>query len=138
MAEITNRTAPAYVPTTDALASIPADLLGPIPAEIHLGSNVLMVMEKPPEVKDVITVVMRLRIKDEGKKEAGEGNEELVHYRKAKVIAAWLKGEAEPPNADEDQPGLFDDDGETSGDEPESLGDVMASVARPDFSSQGE
>lgn len=138
MAESTERTAPAWVPKTDALASIPADLLGPIPAEIKLGQTVLMVMDKPPEVKDVITVVMRLRIKDEGKGEAGKNGEELVHYRLCKIVAAWLQGDPVPPNADEDQPGLFDDDSEHSGDEPESLGAVMDNVARPDFSSQGE
>lgn len=138
MALITDRTAPSGVPTTDALASIPADLLGPIPAEIKLGQAVLMIMEKPPEVRDTITVVMRLKVKDAGVAEAGEGGEELTHYRKVKVVAAWIQGEAEPPNPDEDQPGLFDDDGEPTGDEPESLGDVLNNVARPDFSNAGE
>ena len=136
MAEITARTAPAYVPTTDALASIPADLLGPIPAEVRLGANVLMVMEKPPEVGDVITVTMRLKVKRKAEDEGGEGGDERVHFRGCKIVAAWLKGDPEPPNADEDQPGLFDESDEASGDEPEVLGAAMDNVARPDFSHQ--
>lgn len=130
-----NTTMPQGIPTTDALASIPADLLGPIPAEIRLGANVLMMMDKPPEVKDVITVVMRLRVKDKGEGEAGDANEELVHYRRCKIVAAWLQGQPEPPNPEDEQPALFDDDGEPT-DEPEALGDVMDNVARPDFSHQ--
>ena len=133
MAEITKM--PPNLPSTDALRSIPDDLLGPIPAEIRLGANVLMIMEKPPEVKDVITVVMRLRVKDEGKSEGGEDNEELVHWRRVKIVTAWIQGQPEPPNPDEDQPGLFDADetGDDEGDAPDEI-DINDGVDRPGFS----
>lgn len=136
MAEVTERTAPGWVPTTDALASIPADLLGPIPAEIRLGANVLMMMETPPANGDTVTVVARLRIWRTGTDQQGEDAEER-HFRQGKIVAAWVQGQPEPPDPDEPQPGLFDDDGEPT-DEPEKLGDVMDNVARPDFSSGGE
>ncbi len=137
-----NTKQPADLPSTDSLKDIPADLLGPVPAEIKLGQNTLMVMEKPPEVRDVITVVMRLRVKDAGVGEAGESNEELTHYRRCKIVAAWLKGEPEPPNGDEDQGALIDEDGEISdeaaGTEPDAAEDDGSwdddNVARPNFS----
>lgn len=139
---------PAGLPSSNELDKIPDDLLGPIPAEIKLGTNVLMVMEKPPEVRDVITVVMRLRVKDAGVGEAGENNEELTHYRKCKIVAAWIKGEPEPPNADEEQPALFGEHGEV-GHEPSGMDefapneatedvDINEGVDRPAFSGAGE
>ena len=123
---------PADTPTTDALASIPADLLGPIPAEIRLGANVLMMMEDPPANGDTVTVVARLRIWRTGTDQQGEEAEER-HFRQGKIIAAWVQGQPEPPDPDEPQPGLFDDDGEPT-DEPERLGDIVAGVDRPGFS----
>ena len=128
--------------STNALDDIPADLLGPVPAEIRLGSTTLLVMEKPPEVGDVITVSMRLKVKREAKDLGGEEGEELVHSRYCKIVAAWLKGEPEPPNADEDQGALIDEDGEISdeaaGVEPEDDEDDGSwdddNVARPNFS----
>ncbi len=121
-----NTKQPADLPSTDSLRDIPADLLGPVPAEIRLGANVLMVMEKPPEVGDVITVSMRLKVKREAKDLGGEEGGELVHFRGCKIVAAWLKGEPEPPNADEDQGALIDEDGEindeATGDESEPAG----------------
>ncbi len=140
MTEITKM--PADTPSTNALKSIPDDLLGPIPAEIKLGQAVLMVMEKPPEVRDTITVVMRLKVKDAGVAEAGEGGEELTHYRKVKVVAAWIKGDPEPPNPEDEQPPMFDDEGEVSdeargddyGDEPGIVRPTDSGVEVPGFS----
>jgi hypothetical protein len=95
-----NTTMPQDIPkSSDTLAGIPRDLLGPIPAEIRLGANVLMMMETPPDVGDVITVTMRLKIKRKAEDEGGEGGDERVHFRGAKIVAAWLKGDPEPPNA---------------------------------------
>jgi hypothetical protein len=129
-----NTTMPQDIPkSSDTLADIPRDLLGPIPAEIRLGANVLMMMETPPDVGDVITVTMRLKIKRKAEDEGGEGGDERVHFRGAKIVAAWLKGDPEPPNADDDQPALFGDDGEAT-DDPEALGDVLDNVSRPSFS----
>lgn len=128
-----NTSQPANLPTTNSLADIPADLLGPIPAEIKLGQSVLMVMEKPPAVRDVITVTMRLRVKDSGVKEAGEGGEELTHYRACKIVAAWLKGDPEPPDdADTDVP-MINTDGSINEDV-EDEPDVTSGVESPGFS----
>ncbi len=135
MAEITKM--PTDVPSTDALKSIPDDLLGPIPAEIKLGQAVLMVMEKPPEVRDVITVVMRLKVKDAGVAEAGEGGEELTHYRKVKVVTAWIQGDPEPPNPEDEQPAMFGEDGEIPEDEDAEPG-IERPVDRPGFSDVNE
>lgn len=129
---------PENLPTTNALDDIPADLLGPVPAEIRLGANVLMVMEKPPEVGDVITVSMRLKVKREAKDLGGEEGSELVHFRGCKIVAAWLKGDPEPPNADDDQGALIDEDGNAvdygDGDAQESDTDIHDGVDRPGFS----
>jgi hypothetical protein len=52
-----------------------------------------------------------------------EGREQLntdgdvTHFRNAKVIAAWIKGEPEPPDPGADQPPLFDENGDATGDE---------------------
>lgn len=138
MALVTDRTAPADVPTTDALASIPADLLGPIPAEIRLGANVLMVMETPPANGDTVTVIARLRIWRTGTDQQGEDAEER-HFRQGKIVAAWVQGQPEPPDPTAEQPGLFDDDGNPVEDEePEDQGDDVDNVARPNFSSEGK
>lgn len=154
------------IPSSNDLNKIPDDLLGPIPAEIRLGSNTLMVMDKPPEVRDVVTVMARLRIKDAGVEEAGDGGEDLTHYRKARLVTAWLAGQPKPPNPDDpDQGALFDnpDDAEIAAakellaahgfgitePEPEPVevaddsgdedgGNDPDNVARPDFSSSTE
>lgn len=137
-----NTKMPSDIPTTDALASIPADLLGPIPAELRLGQNVLMVQEKPAELGDTVTIVARLRITREGKEKAsGDAEGEIRHFRAGKIIAAWLKGEPEPPNPEDEQPALFGDDGqptEEPEDEPAEEPEVADNVARPDFSNAGE
>lgn len=128
---------PEGIPTTNALDDIPADLLGPVPAEIRLGANVLMVMEKPPEVGDVITVSMRLKVKREAKDLGGEEGSELVHFRGCKIVAAWLKGDPEPPNADDDQGALIDEEGNAVdyGDDDEGDDtDIHDGVDRPGFS----
>jgi hypothetical protein len=130
-----NTVMPRDIKKTDALSEIPRDLLGPIPAEIRLGANVLMMMDDPPAAGDTITVTMRLKVKREAKDLGGEEDGELVHFRGCKIIAAWLKGDPEPPNTDEEQPALLADDGITpTDDEPEVLADAMDNVARPNFS----
>jgi hypothetical protein len=122
---------PSDLPTTDTLANIPADLLGPIPAEIRLGANVLMMMPTPPDVGDVITVTMRLKVKRKAEDEAGDGGEDRIHFRACKIVAAWLKGEPEPPNVEDEQPALINTDGEIEDDAADD------NVLRPGFSDGG-
>lgn len=123
-----NTTTPADLTTTNSLASIAADLLGPIPAEIRLGSTVLMMLDSPPEVGDVLTVTMRLKVKRKAEDEAGECGDERVHFRACKVVAAWLKGEPEPQDdADDDVP-MINTDGSIADT------DEVDNVVRPPFS----
>ena len=131
MALITDREAPPEVPSTDALKDIPADLLGPIPAEVRLGQNVLMMMDRPPELGDTVTVVCRLRITREGKEKAsGDAEGEIRHFRGGKIVASWLQGTPEPPDPEALQPALFGE-----GSEPDDGDNVNGVVDRPGFSS---
>jgi hypothetical protein len=125
-------TTAAHHASTNALDDIPADLLGPIPAELRLGSNTLLVQETPPHVGDTVTICARLRIVREGKEQLNTDGD-VTHFRTAKVVAAWVKGEPEPPDPEAEQPPLYDDEMEPSA---EAMGDddVPDNVARPDFS----
>jgi hypothetical protein len=131
-----NTTMPSDIKTTNALDDIPADLLGPIPAEIRLGANTLMVMEEPPANGETVTVIARLRIWRTGTDQQGEDAEER-HFRQGKIVAAWVQGQPEPPDPEAEQPGLFDGDSEPTEDEDGEPDDVD-NVARPDFSSEGK
>lgn len=130
MAEIADRTAPAWVPTTNELDNIPDDLLGKPPAYLVLGTTPDL-FEDPPEPGDTMTLVVRVRCKGF----AGDLNADgkFVHKRKMTITAAWVQGQPEPPDADAEQPALFDEDGEPT-DEPEVIGDILAGVDRPGFS----
>ena len=122
-------------------AATPADLLGPVPRELRLGANVLMVLENPPKLGETRDVVVRLRVTREGaEQKAVEG--ETPHFCGGKIVTAWLLGQPIPPNADEDQGALIDEDGEISdeaaGVEPDEAEDDGSwdddNVARPNFS----
>ncbi|XTP37126.1 hypothetical protein ACORG1_13290 [Mycobacterium sp. TJFP1] len=135
---------PENLPTTNALDGIPADLLGPVPRELRLGANVLMVLEDPPKLGETRDVVVRLRVTREGaEQKAVEG--ETTHFCGGKIVTAWLLGQPVPPKADEDQGALIDEDGEISdeaaGTEPDADGgwdDEPDNVARPNFSDGGK
>lgn len=99
--------------STNRLDDIPADLLGPIPAELRLGSNTLLVQETPPQCGDTVTICARLRVVREGREQLNTDGD-VTHFRNAKVIAAWIKGEPEPPNPEDEQPPLYGDDMEPS------------------------
>lgn len=129
-------TTAAHHASTNALDDIPADLLGPIPAELRLGSNTLLVQETPPHVGDTVTICARLRIVREGKEQL-DTDGDVTHFRNAKVVAAWIKGDPEPPNEDEDQPALYDDDGEPTDEATGASEAEVDNVARPDFSDKG-
>ena len=133
---------PENLPTTNTLDKIPADLLGPVPAEIQLAGKTLKILEKPPQAGETIDLMIRLRVYDVGVAYGDNGTGEPSHYRKTKLIDCWLPSEPAPPNADEDQGALIDEDGEISeeaaGVEPDADEDDGSwdddNVARPNFS----
>src|SRR2546426_293019 len=95
--------------STNALDDIEADLLSVPPAYFSLGTTP-QPMEDPPEIGDVVTVIVRARCT--GTSDSVRTDGELRHGRKFDIQAAWFKGQPEPPDADADQPGLFDHNGE--------------------------
>lgn len=145
MALVDDRTAPADIPTTNALDNIPDDLLGgpPPPAEIRMSGKTLLTLENPPEPGDELVLLIRVKVNGTGVDL--HDNDEEVPYRKAKLVTCWKPGSPEPQvpktqaeldaeaeaEAAKDQPPLFGEDGE-----PESLGDVIDGEfgGRPPFS----
>jgi hypothetical protein len=137
MALITDRTAPADVPTTDELAKIPEDLLGFTPPAYLKFSATPAAMEEPPAFDDVETYCVRVKCVGEHGP-LGRKDGERRYERSMSIQAIWKMGDPEPPlppDPEEPQPALFGDD--EPADEPEVLGDVMAGVDRPGFSDSG-
>lgn len=123
-------------PTTNALASIPDDLLSNPPAYYKLGITPAPV-EDPLAAEDSGIYCVRIVCTGEhGPLMRGDG--ERRFERSMKIQAIWKLGDPTPPDPDEEQPGLFDDGDQPTDGEPESLGDIMDNVARPDFSSAGD
>lgn len=111
MALITEQ--PQDLPTTNALDDIPDDLLDTPAAYLTFGSTPCA-MEEPPAVGDVRTFIVRARCTAEhGPIERKDG--EMRYTRTLQIQAAWEAGK-QPPNTDEDQPGLFDEAGEPNPD----------------------
>lgn len=133
---------PENIPTTNALADIPDDLLGgpPPPADIILASKTLTTLADPPGRADTIVLMVRLRVYDIGVAYGDNGEGEPTHYRKTKLVSCWLPSDPEPEiektqaeidaeaaaEAAKAQPPLFGDDPDAE------LGDTFA--GRPPFS----
>lgn len=127
-----NTKKPAGLPTSNELDKIPDDLLGPVPREVRLGANVLMVLDDPPRLGETRDVVVRLRFTREGaEQKAVEG--ETTYFCGGKIVTAWLLGQTVPPAEDEDQPALMDENGEIPDDEDQEPG-IERPVDRPGFS----
>lgn len=104
---------PDGIETTNALDAIPDDLLSTPPAYLVIGTSPAA-MENPPALGDTLTCHVRLRCTAEhGPIERKDG--ERRYTRTMVVQAIWRDGEPEPPDAEAEQPGLFDEgDGEES------------------------
>lgn len=103
MAEITARTAPPDVPSTNALDKIK------IPTgrgELRLGQNVLMALDAPPILSETIDVVLRLRCVRSGDEQLAPDSD-VTHYCAMKIVTAWKVGEPVPT----EQPAMVDGDG---------------------------
>lgn len=113
---------PADIPTTNALASIPDDLLGPAPATIRMSGKDMLVMDKPPEMGEFVKMEVTMRCKNDGRTLLADGG--IEHYRVMTFVAAKVTTEpykpepedAPPPN---DDPAMFDEHGNIPDDEPE-------------------
>ena len=109
-------------PTPNDLDNIPDDLLGPHPARVELGGKILFVMDKPIEMGEFIKVEITIGCYDDGRCKVGE---EIVHYRKTKLIAAKPVSEPYTPEAEptapppDDDPAMIDRDGNIPDDGPE-------------------
>lgn len=73
-------------------------------------------LEDPPERGEIRTYIVRVRCKGIHENERLDG--EIRHSRSLQIISCWEEGKPKPPDADNEQPGLFDhgDDDETSQD----------------------
>lgn len=114
MGIITDRTAPADVPTTNALVNLvdPEDNDAE-PAYLSFGSTPAA-YASPPEVGEKRTFIVRVECT--GQSESVRTDGEHRFGRKLSILWAVEKGKAEPPDPDGDQPALFDEDGEVSAD----------------------
>lgn len=133
---------PAGLDSTNTLDAIPDDLLGgpPPPAYLKLGTSPYAV-DAPPERGDERVYCVKLVCKGKNEKDMADGK--VRHERSMHCVKMWPVGEQEPedPKTDEelaaeDQPPLFDDDGDpaTMGEiAGELLGEELADAAGVEF-----
>ncbi|EFG75271.1 hypothetical protein HMPREF0591_4834 [Mycobacterium parascrofulaceum ATCC BAA-614] len=108
---------PIDLPTTNALDDIPDDLLDTPAAYLAFGSTPCA-MDEPPAVGEVRTYIVRARCTAEhGPIERKDG--EMRYTRTLTIQACWEAGK-QPPNTDDNQPGLFDEAGDVN---PEAVDD---------------
>lgn len=121
-------------PSTNALNDIPDDLLSTPPAYYSLGQTPAP-MEDPLGIDDWGVFVIRARCVGMSQSERTDG--EMRHGRKLQIQWCIKQGQPEPPDPEEEQPGLFDG-GEGESDEDQEPG-IERPVDRPGFSdSEGE
>lgn len=114
---------PADTPTTNALASIPDDLLGPHPATIRMSGKDMLVMEVPPEIGEFVKMEVTMRCKDDGRTLLADGG--IGHYRVMSFVAAKVTAEPYKPEAESttdsgpQDPTMFDENGQIPDDEPD-------------------
>src|SRR5579859_5430698 len=63
-------------------------------------------MDDPPGRGETRTFIVKARCKGEHVTERTDG--EIRYSRSLEIIACWEEGKPKPPDADEEQPGLFD------------------------------
>jgi hypothetical protein len=98
---------PVDLPSSNELDKFEDDLLSVPPAYLVLGTTPAAMVD-PPAYGDTITCHVRLRCTAEhGPIERKDG--ERRYTRSMAIQAIWKDGEPEPPDADAEQPGLFDE-----------------------------
>lgn len=104
---------PEGLASSNALDNIPDDLLDTPAAYLAFGSTPCA-MDEPPAVGEVRTYIVRARCTAEhGPIERKDG--EMRYTRTLTIQAAWESGK-QPPNTDDQQPGLFDEAGDVNPD----------------------
>lgn len=115
MALVTDK--PADVASTNALDQMPDDLLS-VPPAYYAFSQSPAAMENPLADGDTATLCIRVKcVGEHGPITRKDG--EKRYKRDLAVQAVWKMGDPEPPDADAEQPALFDESGEAV-DEPDS------------------
>lgn len=116
MTLITDRTAPADVPSTNALADLPAATETETPSAYLTFGSSPGALEDPPEIGEIRTYLVKARCTEEhGPIERKDG--EMRYKRTLVILSCWEQGKPKPPDPDEDQPALFGEDGEVPADE---------------------
>lgn len=90
--------------TTTERAKDLQEFAGNAAAEIRLAGKTLCVLENPPSLGDVVTLMMRVRVTDSSVTEHENGDH--IFYRKVKLIDAWKA--SSPPPVDTNQASLWD------------------------------
>lgn len=129
MAEIKEK--PTGLASTNALDNLPDDLLDTPPAYYSFGQTPAP-MEDPAGIDDWDIFVIRARCVGMSQSERSGG--EMRHGRKMQIQWCIKKGQPEPPDPEEEQPGLFDESGMDEFAPNEATPDETDNVARPDFS----
>lgn len=112
MALVTDK--PKDIPSSNDLDNVvDPDANDAEPAYLSFGSTPAALSD-PPEVGQVRTYIVRVECT--GQSESVRTDGEHRYGRKLSILWAVLKGKAEPPDPDADQPALFDEDGEVSAD----------------------
>ena len=121
----------------NALDAIPDDLLDlPTPPAYLAFGTTPCAMEAPPDIDDVGVYVIRARCVGMSQSERTDG--ELRHGRKLQIQWCIKQGQPEPPDAEQEQPGLFDED-DNDGYEPSGMDEFVGSgVENPGFSDSAE
>ncbi len=128
-------------PEENTLRDIPDDLLGPAPATIRMSGKDMLVMTKPPEMGEFVKLEVTMRCKNDGRTLLADGG--IEHYRVMTFVAAKVTTEPYKPEPEDvpppdDDPAMFDRDGNISDepeDEPEPSG---LDEFNPAFSHNGE
>lgn len=121
MGIVTDRQAPADVPSTDTLRDLPDDDLLQIPPAYYKFGVTPAPIEDPLSADETGVYCVRVVCSGEhGPLIRGDG--ERRYERSMKIQAIWKLGEPEPPNPDDEQPGLFDENGEPTESESDESG----------------
>lgn len=103
---------PEGLPSGNALDDLPEDLLSVPAAYLSFGSSPAA-MDEPPELGDIKTYIVRAKCVGQSCSERQDG--ELRYGRRLTIIGVWESGK-QPPNTDDQQPGLFDESSDVNPD----------------------
>jgi hypothetical protein len=91
----------------------------------------------PPHIGQILEFRVKVEVTGASKKRRTDG--EMRYTRSLQILSVARAGEDLPPDANDNQPEMFDDDGQptdmATGGDPETLGDAMGTVV--DFPDQG-